>query len=132
MKIIATLSPLCINEASIEKMIDFGADGFALDMNFATEKNVKNLSEIRKGLELKKNLLIPLIMTLKGKAVRLNEIEESHLRIQKKEIIRIVCDKSMKCNSSFLFISDRSFINNVQKNDIIYFDTYENSVEVIW
>lgn len=131
MKIIATLSPMCINEASIEKMIDYGTDGFCLDMSFATEENVKRLNEIRKNMELKKNLLIPLIMILKGKNVRLNDFEETHIKIQKNDTIKITYDKSAKCNTSFLFISDRDFVKNVQKNDIIYFDTYENPLEVI-
>ena len=106
---------------TLEHMIEFikkGCNIFRIHVAYQDRQFLKKASKMRDEIEKKYNMIIPLLIDLKGNVIRLGKFEEHSVNLQKGQEFRLFSKKhNIKGNKSCCFCDLGEWFENMKVGD---------------
>ncbi|MHB9142208.1 MAG: pyruvate kinase [Paludibacter sp.] len=128
-KIIATLGPASATKEIIHKMILEGVDVFRLNFSHSTQAEHLKLIHIIQDLNLEFETHVSILADLQGPKLRVGEIENNLIHLEKDDIITFVSEKCMG-TKDHIYMSYQEFPRDVRVGEAMLIDDGKIKLEV--
>ncbi|MFA5046481.1 MAG: pyruvate kinase, partial [Paludibacter sp.] len=128
-KIMATLGPASATKEIINKMILEGVDVFRLNFSHSTQAEHLKLIHIIQDLNLEFETHVSILADLQGPKLRVGEIENNLILLEKDDIITFVSEKCMG-TKDHIYMSYQEFPRDVRVGEAMLIDDGKIKLEV--
>jgi len=128
-KIVATLGPASSTKEIIRKMIIEGVDVFRLNFSHSTQAEHLKLIDIIQDLNLEFDTHVSILADLQGPKLRVGEIENNLIQLEKDDIITFVSEKCMG-TKDHIYMSYQEFPCDVNVGEVMLIDDGKIKLEV--
>ncbi len=129
-KIIATIGPASSDKEVLKKMFIAGVDVCRLNFSHGTHEKVAETIKTIRELNKELNIDIAILADLQGPKLRIGEVENNKVILEKGKTVEFVTEKCIG-TASKLYMSYEDFPNDVEIGDTILIDDGKIKLEVL-
>lgn len=120
-KIIATLGPATLNPEMMKNLIEAGVDVFRLNFSHISHEKAKEAIDIIRNYNTINNLNIALLADLQGPKLRVGQIEDNFMVLQKGDVVTI---STLECvgKDKYFSVTYPQLVDDVKDGELLLLD----------